>query len=196
MINAPSIFGLLLIFSYCLGAIPFSLIVTRIKGVDLTKIGSGNFGATNVYRALGLFYSLLVFVLDVIKGAIPTYIAISYFASPIIYLIVGFIAIFGHSFSLFLGFRGGKGVATAIGVFSIITPIPMVITLLVSLISLFLFRYVSVATLLGCVLMPVLLYLFESPNEVIYSISIVSFFIILKHRSNIGRLISGTENKI
>lgn len=77
MIDAPSIFGLLLVFAYLFGAIPFSLIISRMKGVDLTKIGSGNFGATNVYRALGLKYALLVFALDIIKGVIPIYITIS-----------------------------------------------------------------------------------------------------------------------
>ena len=196
MIDAPSIFGLLLVFAYLFGAIPFSLIISRMKGVDLTKIGSGNFGATNVYRALGLKYALLVFALDIIKGVIPIYITISLFQSPIIHLFVGFSAIIGHTYSLFMGFRGGKGVATAIGVFTLMVPVPMGITLVVALIALFIFRYVSVSTLIGCVLLPVLMYYFDSPTPVIYAIGIISFFIVIKHRSNIRRLLNGTENKI
>ena len=128
MINAPAVFGLILTLAYVLGAIPFSVIISRLKGVDLSTIGSWNFGATNVYRALGIGYALIVFLLDAIKGAIPVWIAMTTFASPVIHVVIGFTAIFGHSFSLFLGFKGGKGVATAAGVFSVLTPIPFGIT--------------------------------------------------------------------
>ena len=196
MINAPAVFGLVLTLAYLLGAIPFSMIITRVKGVDLRTIGSGNFGATNVYRALGFWYALLVFVLDALKGAFPVWLAMSMFASPIIHVLIGFTAIIGHSFRLFLGFKGGKGVATAAGVFSVLTPIPFGITFAVVIVVIFLTRLVSVGTLTGCVLLPILLVQFDASQLLIYLVSVVAFFIVIKHRGNIGRIIQGTENKL
>ncbi len=196
MINAPAVFGLILTLAYLLGAIPFSVIVTRLKGVDLSTIGSGNYGATNVYRALGIWYALLVFLLDALKGAFPVWLAMSLFASPIIHVVVGFTAIIGHSVSLFLGFKGGKGVATAAGVFSVLTPLPFGITFAVVIAVILLTRLVSVGTLTGCVLLPILLVQFNAPTLLVVLVSVVAFFIVLKHRSNIRRIIQGTENKL
>ena len=197
MINAPAVFGLLLTISYLIGAVSFAQLIAKFKKIDLTKVGSGNYGATNVYRALGLKYAIIVFLLDVVKGVIPTYYTLILFdSSPIIQLIVGFSAILGHTFSLFLGFRGGKGVATAIGVFIVLVPKAMVITLCFAIIILFLFRYVSLASIFGAVLLPVLVYYFNEPVSFLYAISLFSLFIIIKHRSNIRRLMTGTENKI
>ena len=196
MINAPAVFGLLLTLSYVLGAIPFSQIICRFKGVDLSTVGSGNYGATNVYRALGFSYAITVFILDIIKGAIPTYIALSLFPSSVIHLIVGFTAIFGHMYSLFLGFRGGKGVATTIGVFLVLTPMPMVITICVAALILYLFRYASLASITGACVLPILCYAFDASTVVVGFISTMSFFVVVKHRSNIRRLLTGTEHKI
>ena len=91
MINAPAVFGLLLTISYLIGAVSFAQLIAKFKKIDLTKVGSGNYGATNVYRALGLKYAIIVFLLDVVKGVIPTYYTLVLFeASPIIQLIIGF----------------------------------------------------------------------------------------------------------
>ena len=196
MINAPAVFGLLLILSYLIGAISFAHLIARFKQVDLTKIGSGNFGATNVYRALGFKYAILVFILDILKGVIPTYYTVTLFESPIIQLIVGVAAILGHTFSLFLGFRGGKGVATTIGVLLVLVTKPMVMTLFFAIVILIIFRYVSLASIFGALLLPVLVNYFNEPKSFIYMVSFLSFFIIINHRSNIRRLLNGTENKI
>jgi acyl phosphate:glycerol-3-phosphate acyltransferase len=196
MINAPAVFGLILVLAYLMGAIPFSVIVTKIKGVDLTKVGSGNLGATNVYRALGLGYALLVFGLDVLKGALPTLLAMHYFPSPIIQVLVALTAIVGHSFSLFLGFKGGKGVATALGALGVIAPQAVGVCFVVAVTIIKFTRKVSLATLTACVLLPVLVWYFGHANVVLYTVSFVSFFIVCMHRSNIARLIKGTENRL
>jgi len=196
MINAPAVFGLILTLAYVLGAIPFSVIISRLKGVDLSTIGSGNFGATNVYRALGIGYALIVFLLDAIKGALPVWIAMTTFVSPVIHVVIGFTAIFGHSFSLFLGFKGGKGVATAAGVFSVLTPIPFGITFLVVIIAIYVTRMVSVGTLMACGLLPLLLVQFNAPRLLVVLVSVVAVFIVIRHRANIVRLLKGTEHKI
>ena len=98
MIQAPAVFGLLLTLAYLIGAIPFSVIFAKIKGIDLSKVGSGNFGATNVYRAMGLPAALLVFILDALKGAFVVWLTGLVFSSPVILIIIGFTAILAHSF--------------------------------------------------------------------------------------------------
>jgi len=196
MIQAPAVFGLLLTLAYLIGAIPFSAIIARFKGVDLRRVGSGNYGATNVYRALGLNYALFVFILDALKGTAVVYLTMSMFTSPVLHVLIGFTAIFGHTFSLFLGFKGGKGVATAAGVFAILAPKPFLITFLVVISVIYLTKIVSIGTLIGCVLLPVLMVVFNTSPVIFYSILPISFFIVIKHRSNIVRLIKGTENKL
>ena len=196
MIQAPAVFGLLLTLAYLIGAIPFSAIIAKFKGVDLRRVGSGNYGATNVYRALGLNYALLVFILDALKGTAVVYLTMSMFTSPVLHVLIGFTAIFGHTFSLFLGFKGGKGVATAAGVFAILAPKPFLITFLVVIAVIYLTKIVSIGTLIGCVLLPILMVVFNTSPVIFYSILPISFFIVIKHRSNIVRLIKGTENKL
>ncbi len=196
MIQAPAVFGLLLTLAYLVGAIPFAAIIAAFKKIDLSKVGSGNYGATNVFRAMGFKYAILVFCLDVLKGVFVVWLTMLFFESPILQVLNGFTAIFGHTFSLFLGFRGGKGVATAAGVFGMLTPIPFLITFSVVLTVILVTRLVSLGTLIGCVLLPLLMYYFEVSPIIFYSILPISFFIILKHRSNIVRLIKGTENKL
>lgn len=196
MIQAPAVFGLLLTLAYLIGAIPFSAIIAAFKGVDLRRVGSGNYGATNVYRAMGLNYALLVFILDALKGTAVVYLTMSMFTSPVLHVLIGFTVIFGHTFSLFLGFKGGKGVATAAGVFAILAPKPFLITFLVVIAVIYLTKIVSIGTLIGCVLLPILMVVFNTSPVIFYSILPISFFIVIKHRSNIVRLIKGTENKL
>lgn len=196
MIQAPAVFGLLLTLAYLIGAIPFSAIIAKFKGVDLRRVGSGNYGATNVYRAMGLNYALLVFILDALKGTAVVYLTTSLFTSPVLHVLIGFTAIFGHTFSLFLGFKGGKGVATAAGVFAILSPKPFLITFIVVISVIYLTKIVSVGTLIGCVLLPILMVVFKTSSVIFYSILPISIFIVIKHRSNIVRLIKGTENKL
>jgi glycerol-3-phosphate acyltransferase PlsY len=196
MIQAPALFGLILTLAYLVGAIPFSVIITKLKSIDLTKVGSGNLGATNVYRAMGLPYALLVFLLDALKGTLVVWLTMTLFSSPILHVLIGFTVIFGHTFSLYLGFRGGKGVATASGVFAILAPVPFGITFAVVILIILVTRIVSIGTLVGCVLLPALMVYFGTSKIILYAILPISIFIIVKHRSNIARLIKGTENKL
>ena len=196
MIQAPALFGLILTLAYLVGAIPFSVIITKLKSIDLTKVGSGNLGATNVYRAMGLPYALLVFLLDALKGTLVVWLTMTLFSSPILHVLIGFTVIFGHTFSLYLGFRGGKGVATAAGVFAILAPVPFGITFAVVILIILVTRIVSIGTLVGCVLLPALMVYFGTSKIILYAILPISIFIIVKHRSNIARLIKGTENKL
>ena len=158
MIQAPAVFGLLLTLAYLVGAIPFAAIIAAFKKIDLSKVGSGNYGATNVFRAMGFKYAILVFCLDVLKGVFVVWLTMLFFESPILQVLNGFTAIFGHTFSLFLGFRGGKGVATAAGVFGMLTPIPFLMTFAVVVTVILVTRLVSLGTLIGCVLLPLLMY--------------------------------------
>ncbi len=185
----------LIVGSYVLGALPFSLIVSRIKGIDLRKVGSGNLGATNVYRAMGFKYALVVFLLDAIKGYIPTHIALN-LTDPSMHILVGFMAIVGHSLSPFVKFKGGKGAATGIGVLMAISPDVCSIVALIAIAMIAIFRYVSLATILCSLLTPLLLWGFGYPIEYVTFVGIISAFIIVRHRPNIQRLLTGQENKV
>lgn len=184
------------VISYCLGAIPFAILISRLKNVDLKKVGSGNIGATNVYRAMGIQYAALVFGLDLIKGTLPTLAAKFFFASPMLHVVVGSLAILGHSFTPFAKFKGGKGAATGLGVLLALNPgVFLVMTGLAALI-IKTTRYVSVATMSCSVLTPFLLFIVKDPIEYVLFVLPISVFIILRHRSNIIRLLEGKENKI
>lgn len=187
----------LFVIAYFLGAIPFSLLISKIKGIDLRKVGSGNFGATNVYRAMGLFYAVLVFSLDVLKAFIPTYLAMQYFPNiPFLHIGVGFTAVMGHSLSVFLNFKGGKGAACGVGVLCAISPVVSLIVFTLSVLLIVTFKYVAPVTILSSLLTPILLWVFDAPFPYIISVGLVCVFIIYRHRSNISRLIQGKENKI
>ena len=185
------------LISYVLGSIPFAHLVAKTRGIDLRKVGSGNFGATNVYRAMGLFAALFVFALDVFKAFIPIYFAINYFpGQPLLHILIGFTAVVGHSLSPFIGFKGGKGVACGVGVLAAIAPLVSAIVFVISATLIAVTRYVAPVSIFSALLTPVLLYVFDTDKTYIIAISIVCAFIIYRHRSNIRRLIQGKENKV
>ena len=187
-----------------LGSIPFGLIAARTRGVDLTRIGSGNIGTTNVYRALGLRIALLVFILDVLKGLIATKVLPAVWtveASPIDPRVIGGIAvIIGSVASVFMRFRGGKGVATAVGVFLGLAPLATVICLGIWAVLVAVFKYVSVGSICGATALPILMALISRSNPVadpaFYLAVIVAVVVIIRHKANIRRLLDGTEQQI
>lgn len=188
---------LLLILSYALGAIPFGLIVGRIwRGVDIRELGSGNIGATNVYRSLGLGPGIVVFGADVLKGLIPVLCANRIASENACFVVaVGMLAILGHTLSPFLGFKGGKGVATSLGVGIGLVPVPAAMALGIWIVILAVTRYVSVASMLACSCVPFMIWWMQEPvSYKVFGIS-VAIYVIFKHRSNIGRLIHGNENR-
>ena len=190
-------YSLLFLVSYVFSSIPWGVLIARKKGIDLKKIGSGNIGATNVYRSLGLKWALLVFFLDAFKGFGAVYLALYLYASqPFVIVSVAFIVMLGHNFSVFLGFRGGKGAATGIGVVFALSPVIATITFVFALFVILITRVVSVATLSSCFILPILFYVYGFSDIYVVFIAIISGLVILMHKENIKRIIQGREKKI
>jgi glycerol-3-phosphate acyltransferase PlsY len=185
--------------SYLLGAIPTSHVVSRLFAkIDLRQHGSGNLGATNLYRVLGWKYAVPVALFDIAKGAIPVLVfAPQVSRSELFALACGVAAILGHVFSLFVGFKGGKGVATAAGVMLGLTPIALAIAAVVWGLVLLLTGYVSLGSITAASVLPVAVYLLESPTspELFWVVVLVAVGVIVLHRRNIQRLLNGTENR-
>lgn len=214
--------ALLIPVGYLLGSIPFGLVVGLAKGVDPRKAGSGNIGATNVGRLLGVRYFWLVFVLDLLKSLLPMLFAawlVSHhdgsFTHPVagteIYLLwlgVGLAAILGHMFSLFLGFKGGKGVATSAGVLLGLFPyytFPGLLCIGIFIIVFLIWRYISLASIIGVSCFPITYLIFGLVNHwpvfsqqlpLLLAAVLVAALIILKHRVNLARLRAGTEHRL
>ncbi len=186
----------LFIGTYLIAAIPFGIVISRLKGINLREVGSGNIGATNVYRALGWKYALAVFLLDGFKGWLPTFLIIQWESVTWLHITIGFIAIVGHSLSCFVKFKGGKGAATGIGVILALSPKICFIVILIAFGLIFWKRYVSLATIVCSLITPALFYYFKYPIPYTLFLLLISVFIIVRHQANIIRLIRGTENKI
>jgi acyl phosphate:glycerol-3-phosphate acyltransferase len=185
--------------AYFLGAIPTGYIVTRlVKGIDIRSIGSGNPGATNVYRTAGAAAGIVTFIVDVIKGFLPVMLAVVYFDGrpPYLWIIVGLFAIFGHIWTIFLGFKGGKGVATACGVFLALMPLPTLYAFILFSLILILTRYVSAGSIGAALSLPVFAWLTGEPKTLSVFAAVIGIIVIIKHKKNIERLINGTENKL
>ena len=187
---------LLVLFSYILGCIPFALIVGKLRGIDLRTQGSGNLGATNVFRVMGWKWGLFVFLLDGVKGYIPTMMALNMTESPLIHVGVGFIAILGHSLSIFARFKGGKGAATGLGVILALSPDVFGIVFILAAVLIAVTRYVAPVTILCSILTPILQFFLGYPEEYVFVTSIIALFIVYRHKTNIQRLIRGEENRI
>jgi glycerol-3-phosphate acyltransferase PlsY len=183
-----------LAFGYLLGSIPFGLLLTRAAGLgDVRKIGSGNIGATNVLRTGNKGLAAATLLLDALKGAVAVLIAQRWGMEAGI--AAGFAAFLGHLFPVWLGFRGGKGVATYLGVLIAFAWQAALIFAAVWLALAFLTRYSSLAALVAAVASPVALYLLGLPNHAA-ALAVMSIIVFIKHRENISRLVSGTESKI
>jgi len=188
----------LFFFSYLLGSIPFALLVALPQGVDPRKEGSKNPGATNVARLLGKKWGIVTFLGDSLKGVFALLIAFSFldeipYPKDLILAGTAFFAVLGHLFSIFLKFKGGKGVATTIGVFLVLTPKAMLISLAIFLIAVFFSNYVSVGSLLATALLPINIFLMNYSSEYIICSSLLTILIWIKHKDNIKRLLKGEE---
>jgi acyl phosphate:glycerol-3-phosphate acyltransferase len=190
-----------LALAYVSGSLPFALLAGKAKGVDLRKQGSGNLGATNVFRVLGWKIGLAVFLADAAKGALPVLLLPPRIVSPrdpVFWgLAVGVAAIVGHVRPLFLKFgKGGKGVATAAGVFFALAPVPMLVTLGIFFAVVFATGYVSLGSLTSAVLLPVLLGFTVGLHSTLFAVStLIAAFVFWTHRANIGRLRRGEEHR-
>jgi glycerol-3-phosphate acyltransferase PlsY len=210
-----AILALAVIPAYLLGSIPFGFIIAKAKGKDLRSIGSGNIGATNVARALGRRWAYFCFALDVLKGLGPMLVVRALIKMPnptpsflTLWLLVGCASICGHIFPIYLKFKGGKGVATSLGValglwpyYTICASLVFVIWVLVVLVS----RYVSLASITASIAFPLILVLaivvtpgwdFVNLWPLIIAATAIPLMVIIRHRENIKRLLAGTESKV
>ncbi|MBZ9738581.1 MULTISPECIES: glycerol-3-phosphate 1-O-acyltransferase PlsY [unclassified Mesorhizobium] len=185
---------LALVFGYLLGSIPFGLLLTRAAGLgDVRKIGSGNIGATNVLRTGNKGLAAATLLLDALKGTAAVLIA-GHFA-PETAVWAGLGAFLGHLFPVWLGFKGGKGVATYLGVLIGLAWQVALIFAVVWLVMAFLFRFSSLAALAAAVVVPIVLYFMSTP-QIAALFVVMSIIVFIKHRANISRLLAGTEGKI
>jgi len=181
--------------TFLLGSIPFGKLISQWAGqIDITRLGSGNIGATNVSRALGLKWGILTLLLDLLKGFIPLIIyALAYSDSDLELAILGLSALIGHQFSPFMRFRGGKGVATSLGVFLAIAPSHALIALAFFILTVYLTDFVSLGSLLAALLIPILFILSGKSTALTLTALIMAALVFFRHKANILRLIKGEE---
>jgi glycerol-3-phosphate acyltransferase PlsY len=186
---------LLIICAFIMGSIPVGMLVAKAKGVDLKRVGSGNIGATNVLRSLGKGPAALTLLGDMLKGTLAVALG-RYFGLGTFYEgIIGLSAILGHNFSVFLGFRGGKGVATSLGVFILYSPRTALITFVIWMAVVITTKYSSLGALISFGLLPLNIILFDSKDKLPVAL-LVTLFILIRHTDNIQRLMKGTERRI
>jgi len=190
--------ALALAASYLLGAIPTSYLAARLfRGIDLRTVGSGNLGATNVYRTLGARFAIPVGMFDMAKGAIPVMVLAPLASSSRYFaMLCGIVAVVGHVFSVFVRFRGGKGVATASGVMLGLTPWAVLVSLVIWLLVVRISGYVSLGSMIAALALPVAAWLLHPGQRGLIWIQVlVALAIVWLHRANIQRLLAGTEHR-
>ena len=183
--------------SYLVGAIPFGLLFSRMVGKDVRQEGSGNIGATNVNRVLGKKLGILTLLCDLLKGFFPVFVT-AFFLMPSadsawIVALCGLAAVVGHMFSVYLGFTGGKGVATALGVFLFFSPQAILLALLLFIAVVYFSGFVSAGSLAAAAVIPLLLFMLGSGFEIVLVALVIAILIWIKHSANIKRLIAGEE---
>jgi glycerol-3-phosphate acyltransferase PlsY len=199
---------LIFCFSFFLGSIPFGYYIAKLfAGIDPRTQGSGNIGATNIARVVGKPWGLLVLILDALKGALPLIILSDHESIPQEYKIgirlgLGLTSILGHIFTPFLGFKGGKGVSTALGVFLVLLPIPMLSTIPIFLLTYFISKKVSLCSMVSAGFLPINYWIWSKMDvipfhrEEILLLFFIFILILFSHRANIRRLLQGDENSI
>jgi acyl phosphate:glycerol-3-phosphate acyltransferase len=185
------------VLAYLIGSVPFALLVARKWGAkDLRRVGSGNLGAANVLRASGVTAGVLVALLDVGKGVAGVLVAARLDGSNATPAVAGLAAIVGHIYPVWLRFRGGKGVATACGVFAALAPVALPLALAVFLLSAWLTKYISVGSVLASAALPPIAYAMGTPTPIVIAASAAAVLIVFRHRSNLARVWLGTERRI
>jgi len=188
---------LAIIVAYLIGSVPFALLLARRWGAaDPRTLGSGNLGAANVLRASGIRAGVIVAVLDVAKGAASVALAMRISNGPVAPAAAGFAAVVGHIYPVWLKFKGGKGVATACGVFSVLTPLAGPPALVVFLVSVWLTKYVSLGSILATIALPSIAYATGAPAAILIAAWSAAALILFRHRSNVARLVGGTERRL
>lgn len=181
---------------YLAGSIPFAFLVARRHGIDLRRSGSGNVGATNVLRTTGVPLAVTAMVLDAVKGAVAVLIAQRLTEGPATPVAAGLAAIIGHVYPVWLQFRGGKGVATAAGVFGVLTPLALAAATGVFVLAVVVSRYISVGSVAGALTLATVAVIDDPPAAVVAGAIVAALVIVHRHRGNLARLVAGTERRI
>ena len=187
------------LIAYLLGSIPFGYLIVRWqRGIDVRATGSGSIGATNVMRNLGFVGFVATFLLDAGKGLLAVLLASKMtLGNPTWVAAAAFAAVLGHCFPVWLKFRGGKGVATGVGVFIALAPLEVVLVLVIFAVVVAIWRYISLGSVVATAAFPVLVYLMQHPPiQVVLGAAGAAAIIIVRHHANIARLLNGTENKL
>lgn len=193
--------ALVLVLAYLVGSVPTGYLMARFRGVDIRTVGSGNIGATNVFRILGKGPGTFVLLADMAKGVVavlclPHLIPASAGPQPSAPLLAGVMAVLGHTFTCWLRFKGGKGIATSAGVFLALAPAALLVTLAVWIAVFAASRYVSLASIIAAACLPVAVWAFKGGTALMVVTCVVSALAIYRHKANIQRLLQGTENRI
>jgi glycerol-3-phosphate acyltransferase PlsY len=185
----------LIVVAYLLGSVPTGYLLGSLAGIDVRKAGSGNVGATNVARVLGKGRGALTLAVDVGKGWLALFLARHFELSLVGQVLVGTAVFLGHLYPIFLGFRGGKGVATALGVFLALAPAPTLVLMGIFAASIAATRIVSLASMIAAIVAPLVFWVFAEPPPVVLMSGFIAAMITWRHRGNIQRLRAGTEPK-
>lgn len=185
------------VLGHLCGSVPSGLwLVQAFHGIDIRNYGSKNIGTTNVFRTVGPKTAVLVLLADAFKGIVAVALMNYFFQSPLLNVVTALGALLGHNYSVFLGFKGGKGVATALGLLVFLMPKVAVGSFLVWLVLVLLTRFVSLGSIVAAICTPVLAWYLAYPTAYVGFATIAAFFVVLRHKENIHRLLTGTESKI
>lgn len=196
-----SVFILLVVGSYLLASVPFGRIIARrVRGLDITEVGSGNIGAANVAREVGTGWGIATLLCDTLKGFIPVAVAQSLLGgsgglTEALQGLIGLAALLGHQFPVYTPGKGGKGVATALGVFLVISPVSCLLSGALFLVVVAVKRYISLGSMTAALSMPVWLFIGGHPDFLLITSMAISLLIVLKHRDNVSRLAKGSERR-
>jgi len=199
MFNEVGILHFLLgfVLGHVCGSVPSGLwLVQAFHGIDIRNYGSKNIGTTNVFRIVGPKTAVLVLIADAFKGILAVGIMSYFFHNPLLDVVTALGALLGHNYSLFLGFKGGKGVATALGLLIFMMPKVAVASFGIWLVCVLLTRYVSLGSIMAAIFTPPLAWYLGYPSAYVIFSVVVAFFVVLRHKENIHRLLTGTESKI
>lgn len=199
MFNEVGILHFLLgfVLGHVCGSVPSGLwLVQAFHGIDIRNYGSKNIGTTNVFRIVGPKTAVLVLIADAFKGILAVGIMSYFFHNPLLDVVTALGALLGHNYSLFLGFKGGKGVATALGLLIFMMPKVAVASFGIWLVCVLLTRYVSLGSIMSAIFTPPLAWYLGYPSAYVIFSVIAAFFVVLRHKENIHRLLTGTESKI
>jgi glycerol-3-phosphate acyltransferase PlsY len=182
--------------AYLLGSVPFAFLLSRRRGIDLRRVGSGNVGATNVLRTSGVRIAVMAMGLDAIKGVVAVVMTQRMTGGVGVPMAAGLASVIGHIYPVWLRFRGGKGVATAAGVFVVLTPVALGIASAAFFLAVVITRYISVGSVVGALTLAVVAIASDAPGVVEIGSAIAAVVIVQRHRANIARVLAGTERRV